>query len=249
MTDRTGLTIIMVGGVFTTEDGATVDSRQSMAGDPTCQVVYRSLSRSHLWWETVRSIVHPIVKNAGGGYAIVDGPHQVFDLASDGRIKRVSLADLLAVGSPESHWRFPYDEHLDVETLREGLHVQVLVVGEPPMGLGGPDSKQVGEADPFDATVAGQVEDLVRSVHDGVAATRILDDRMDDGAHRLPPQVRSRQRAVHHLARGVAGHGLTRVHGGAIFRGEDAPDHDDGEARAIGHCGGSPDANRTCRHS
>ena len=69
--------------------------------------------------ETVRSIVDPITKDTGGGYAIVDGPHQVFDLAGDGGIKRVSLADLLAVGSPQSHWRFPYDEHLDMEALRE----------------------------------------------------------------------------------------------------------------------------------
>ena len=119
MSRPTGVTIILVGGVFTTEDDASVDSRQPMAGDSTCQVVYRSLSRSHQWWETVRSIVDPITKDTGGGYAIVDGPHQVFDLAGDGGIKRVSLADLLAVGSPQSHWRFPYDEHLDMEALRE----------------------------------------------------------------------------------------------------------------------------------
>jgi hypothetical protein len=100
----------MVGGVFTTEDGATVDSRQPMAGDPTNQVAYRSLVRSHLWWATTRSLVDPIVKSSPAFYCLVDGPHQVFDLASDGGIKRVSLSDLLSVGTPESHWRFPHDE-------------------------------------------------------------------------------------------------------------------------------------------
>lgn len=119
MSRPVGLSIILVGGVFTTEDGVTMDSRQPMEGDPTCQVFYRSLSRSHLWWETVRSLVDPIVRDAGGGYALVDGPHQVFDLASDSGIKRVSLADLLAVGSPEAHWRFPHDERPNVASIRD----------------------------------------------------------------------------------------------------------------------------------
>jgi hypothetical protein len=119
MSRPSGMTIILVGGVFTTDDGVSMDSRQPTEGDPTCQVLYRSLSRSHLWWETVRSVVDPIIRDAGDGYAVVDGPHQIFDLASGGGIKRVSLADLLAVGSPESHWRFPFDEHPDVEGLRE----------------------------------------------------------------------------------------------------------------------------------
>lgn len=119
MSRPAGLIIILVGGVFTTEDGVTMDSRQPMDGDPTCQVLYRSLSRSHLWWDTVRSLVNPIVRDAGDGFALVDGPHQVFDLASDGGIKRVSLADLLAMGSPEARWRFPHDEHPDVESLRD----------------------------------------------------------------------------------------------------------------------------------
>ena len=105
-----GPTIIMVGGVFTTEDGTTLDSRQPMVGDPRGQVVYRTLSRSHLWWEVVRSLTDSIVKSKPGSYALVDGPRQVFDLTSDGAIKRVSLADFLAVGSPESIWHFPFEE-------------------------------------------------------------------------------------------------------------------------------------------
>ncbi len=137
MSRRTGLTIILVGGAFVTEDGATVDSRQSMAGDPTCQVVYRSLSRSHLWWETVRSIVDPIAKDAGGGYAIVDGPRQVFELGSDGGIKRASLADMLAVRSPESHWRFPYDERLSGDALRDAYRDAAALVDISQAGKSG----------------------------------------------------------------------------------------------------------------
>jgi hypothetical protein len=103
-------TIIMVGGVFTTEDGTTLDSRQPMVGDPRGQVVYRTLSHSHLWWEVVRRLTDSVVKSKPGSYALVDGPRQVFDVASDGAIKRVSLADFLAVGTPESNWHFPFDE-------------------------------------------------------------------------------------------------------------------------------------------
>ena len=103
-------TIIMVGGAFTTEDGTTVDSRQPMVADPRGQVVYRTLSRSHLWWEVVRSLAESIVKSKPGGYALVDGPRQVFDLASDGAIKSVSLAGFLAIGTPESNWYFPFEE-------------------------------------------------------------------------------------------------------------------------------------------
>ena len=103
-------TIIMVGGVFTTEDGTTLDSRQPMVGDPRGQVVYRTLSRSRLWWEVVRSLADSIVKSKPGSYALVDGPRQVFDLASDGGIKSLSLADFLAVGTPESNWHFPFGE-------------------------------------------------------------------------------------------------------------------------------------------
>jgi hypothetical protein len=103
-------TIIMVGGIFTTEDGTVLDSRQPMVGDPRGQVLYRTLSRSHLWWEVVRSLADAVVKSKPSSYALVDGPRQVFDLISGGAIKRVSLSDFLAVGTPESNWRFPFEE-------------------------------------------------------------------------------------------------------------------------------------------
>ena len=118
MSRPVGLSIILVGGVFTTEDGATVDR-----GSPwrATALVRSSTARCRGLTCGGRRCApcRPIAQDAGGGYALVDGPHQVFDLASDGGIKRVSLADLLAVGSSEAHWRFPYDERPNVASIRD----------------------------------------------------------------------------------------------------------------------------------
>jgi hypothetical protein len=101
-----GQTIILVGGTLTTDDGATFDSRQTMDDDPRAQVAYRSLATSTAWWMTVVSLVNPLVRAVGHGFAAVEGPHYVYELRGDGAVTKVNLNALLGMGQPRSWWRF-----------------------------------------------------------------------------------------------------------------------------------------------
>jgi hypothetical protein len=101
-----GQTIILVGGTLTTDDGVTFDSRQAMDDDPRAQVAYRSLATSVPWWMTVVSLVNPLVRAVGHGFAAVEGPHSVYELRGDGSVTKVNLNALLGMGQPGSRWRF-----------------------------------------------------------------------------------------------------------------------------------------------
>lgn len=131
-----GLTVILVGGQMTVDDGTVIDSRQAITDDARSEIALRSLTASMFWWNTVSSIVLPILSNEGtDAFALVIGGRTVLELRSDGSTRRSRLRQLLSGGTTtveilrtEMGGTLPegYDK---VETLRNWNEVDMGTIG------------------------------------------------------------------------------------------------------------------------
>lgn len=124
-TEPSATTIILVGGPMTVDDGAQLDSRQPIAGDPSSHSVLASLVTSPLWWLTTSSLVSRLLDGAGDeSFALMIGNRTVVDLRQDGSLRRSSLRSLLSGGTTSAHvLRTSFGEvlpdgYIPVETLR-----------------------------------------------------------------------------------------------------------------------------------
>jgi hypothetical protein len=94
-----GAMMVLVGGGMTLDDGSTLDSRQPVDGDPTSRVTRTTLGTSLLWWQTVITLVSPILDSAGdGAFALIIGSRSVAELRQDGALRRTGLRSLLPGG-------------------------------------------------------------------------------------------------------------------------------------------------------
>jgi hypothetical protein len=97
---KDALTIALIGGAMTVDDGTTLDSRQAIEGDPGSNVTRRALATSTLWWNTVVSLVEPVLRSAeSDSVALVVGPKSLADLRIDGSVQRTSLRRFLPGGA------------------------------------------------------------------------------------------------------------------------------------------------------
>ena len=95
-----GPMIVLIGGSMTLDDGSVLDSRQPVDGDPAGRVARTTLATSLLWWQTVITLVSPVLDNAGeGSFALVIGSRSVAELRQDGTLRRTGLRSLLPGGS------------------------------------------------------------------------------------------------------------------------------------------------------
>ncbi len=106
MTDATdarasnAVTVVLIGGPMTVDDGSTLDSRQPIIGDPSSRITRASLATSLLWWTTVTSLVNPILdSSAPDAFALVIGSRSVVEVRPDGDLRRIRLRSLLPGGS------------------------------------------------------------------------------------------------------------------------------------------------------
>jgi hypothetical protein len=106
MTDGTdargadALTIVLIGGPMTVDDGSTLDSRQPIIGDPSSRVTRASLATSLHWWTTVMSLVSPILDSSNpDAFALVIGGRSVVEVRADGELRRTRLRSLVPGGS------------------------------------------------------------------------------------------------------------------------------------------------------
>lgn len=91
--------IVLIGGPMTLDDGAKLDSRQPMQGDPASQIVQRTLATSWLWWDTTSSVVLPILDTVGpDASALIFGQRSVVEVDSRGELKRTRLRSILRGG-------------------------------------------------------------------------------------------------------------------------------------------------------
>ncbi|WP_156994341.1 HIRAN domain-containing protein [Pseudonocardia acaciae] len=99
--NRTGPTIILIGGQMTTDDGARLDSRQPLDGDRRSEVMLRSLSTSLLWWRTASSLATPLLDGAGpDAFALlVSTQRTIVELRHDGTTQRTRLNAMLPGGT------------------------------------------------------------------------------------------------------------------------------------------------------
>ncbi|MHB1783673.1 MAG: hypothetical protein ACYCTE_13520 [Acidimicrobiales bacterium] len=95
------LTIVLVGGEMKLEDGSTIDTRQTIEGDPACHAIHSSLAGSLWWWTTTISLVEPLLRMGSGDlFALVIGNRTVTDPRGSGA-KRTGLSKFLPGGSTE----------------------------------------------------------------------------------------------------------------------------------------------------
>jgi len=92
-------TIILVGGRYVTDGGDRLDSRQAFADDPHSAVALKTLAVSELWWQTVASVVLPLLEARGGdAVANIGGPRTVMVPNLNGAVLRRRLASVLPGG-------------------------------------------------------------------------------------------------------------------------------------------------------
>lgn len=119
MTDATdarganAVTVVLIGGPMTVDDGSTLDSRQPIIGDPSSRITRASLATSLLWWTTVTSLVSPILdSSAPDAFALVIGSRSVVEVRPDGDLRRIRLRSLLPGGSTTADVLRSIDEPL-----------------------------------------------------------------------------------------------------------------------------------------
>lgn len=119
MTDATdarganAVTVVLIGGPMTVDDGSTLDSRQPIIGDPSSRITRASLATSLLWWTTVTSLVSPILdSSAPDAFALVIGSRSVVEVRPDGNLRRIRLRSLLPGGSATADVLRSIDEPL-----------------------------------------------------------------------------------------------------------------------------------------
>src|SRR5579884_982974 len=124
MTNVLNPTIALVGGGFTPDGGAAVDSRQQVDNDDASDVMRKSLARSWLWWTTVSTLVLPILEARGdAAYALVLGERSVTELKSDGSVRRAALRALLPGGTGNVTRRRVADSDAEIaERLANQVH-------------------------------------------------------------------------------------------------------------------------------
>lgn len=95
--------IVLVGGIMTIDDGATLDSRQPIDGDDASYTIHNSLATSLLWWLTTISLVKPMLESAKGAdpFVLINGQRSVIELLQDGTFRMTRLARFLPGGASE----------------------------------------------------------------------------------------------------------------------------------------------------
>lgn len=94
-------------------DGSEFDSRQEIEADAGSETARRALAGSWLWWDTVTSVVLPILEyDAPDAFALVVGQKSTLDFKPDGSLRRSRLRGMLpgGVGSisiARSAWNEP----------------------------------------------------------------------------------------------------------------------------------------------
>lgn len=84
---------------MTLDDSTELDSRQTIKGDASAQIAHKSLATSWLWWETVASLVLPILETSGpDAFALILGQRSVVEVNSHGELKRTRLRSVLRGG-------------------------------------------------------------------------------------------------------------------------------------------------------
>ena len=93
------LSVVLIGGSITLNDGSVLDSRQKFVDDPTSKFVSKACLGEWGWWEVVESLVSPIVASAmPSSYCLALTPRSAVLPQADGSIKRKRLKSLLSGG-------------------------------------------------------------------------------------------------------------------------------------------------------
>src|SRR5579875_1035620 len=121
LTFKRGLIVILIGGEMTVDGGSIFDSRQPVDGDPNGEVAKRALANSLLWWETVSSLVAPILMSSGANsFALVLGPRTVVEVRPDGELRRARLRTLLPGGSTDLSIKKTVSSDVEIGDSRRG---------------------------------------------------------------------------------------------------------------------------------
>ncbi|MBE5469514.1 hypothetical protein E3G67_001443 [Mycobacteroides abscessus] len=92
-------TIVLIGGRYTTDGGDQLDSRQPFADDTHSSIPLKTLSTSELWWDTVSSLVLPLLEARGDdAVAKIGGPRTLMSPNPNGPVLRRRLAGVLPGG-------------------------------------------------------------------------------------------------------------------------------------------------------
>jgi hypothetical protein len=103
---------LLIGGPITVAGGTTMDSRQPVEGDPWALVTQLALTRSILWWQTVLSVVNPVLAEEGDdAFCYVVGGKSVRELRSDGSLTQRRLKAALGGESTDVKFDVPWEQH------------------------------------------------------------------------------------------------------------------------------------------